>query len=559
MNSQFDPFDYKDCLRMSALAMYSSSLEREPWSQNPGPKIDKKRIGGKRSPVPNITTGFGILTDDVLSVNGTIQIMTLLTKRNRLSGIEPATTTIGGGEGDYEDEKVSRHPRRSFRLVLVFVSIVVTIWGWTPTDNKQIPDHLRTSDSSLIFQIDSGVELSFQLDGFQSDDSNVVSSGKQHKAILTLTKSCPSPRLWLRIEGDVLAAIILYETKGNVWEGTFAIPIPGVFSLVAYWYGCTDTEQTLKQRIPLINVTTKDAAIYDASIDRPFFPRSAWLPSKGFTQLNEEPTQPYVWHSLDVLPEEANMLKTTESLVTKESATYSDTDYYRFKELSNYELVCWIGGESAELLRKSFLELRSQVNGHQRPFKFHLYTSKSFSNPDTTWGEEEKKKFRKCKHILISMDHVDDGRVPMTQTQYAEHVKNFIGHLLKAFPDDTFPIWMFTVLESPVTPTSCVQPTLPRSSHHPCNTALQDLFHTSPFPERVRLMDVTDISQPQLLGSSRPQDVVATAIALRIFVFVGKQVAEWRTNGQEGNIHGLQRGDHLEPNFELVPYLDWGK
>ena len=81
------------------------------------------------------------------------------------------------------------------------------------------------------------------------------------------------------------------------------------------------------------------------------------------------------------------------------------------------------------------------------------------------------------------------------------------------------------------------------------------MFQKSPFPERVRFLDSTEISLPQL--GENPKDV-ATAIALRIFVFVGKQVAAWRDKGQIGDVEGLRRGDQLEPNFELVAYTGWG-
>jgi hypothetical protein len=405
------------------------------------------------------------------------------------------------------------------------------------------------TSKDAAFEIDSGVRLTLEFDGVEGY-SNAISVGP-HKATMTLEKSCRSPGFWLRMEGDALAGVVMYEKEQGFWEGSFTIPVPGIFSFVGYWYGC-DGGPTLKQRKLLLNVTAKGEVGGNLSLNRPLYPFSVWLSSKKFTQTNEV-TQPYIWHNPNIPYDGANLLKTIDSVVTSDSATHLDTGYYQFKDLSNYELVCWVGGESAALLHNSFLQLRSLVNWRQRQFKFHHYHSRSFMTPDTTWTEETKKKFRKCKHILISMDQLD---TPSTQSQYLEQVKNFIGHLVKAFPDDTFPIWIFSVMESPAAPTTCFEPVLPKSSHHPCNTALQLLFQSSPFPRRVRFMDATEISFPQL--GENPKDV-ATAIALRIFVFVGKQVAEWRSKGQIGNVKGLQRGDHLEPNFELVPYLDWTK
>jgi hypothetical protein len=83
---------------------------------------------------------------------------------------------------------------------------------------------------------------------------------------------------------------------------------------------------------------------------------------------------------------------------------------------------------------------------------------------------------------------------------------------------------------------------------------LKKLFRESPFPSRVQLLDSTEITLPQL--DENRKDVVA-AIALRIFVFVGKQVKEWRASGQVGKQSGLVRGDKTEKNFELSPYTGW--
>ena len=84
--------------------------------------------------------------------------------------------------------------------------------------------------------------------------------------------------------------------------------------------------------------------------------------------------------------------------------------------------------------------------------------------------------------------------------------------------------------------------------------ALKHLFQNSPFPSRVKLLDTTAIALPQL--GYNPEDVAA-AVALRVFVFVGKQVRKWRSEGQEGKKDGLVRGSKLEPNFELIPYTGW--
>ena len=43
---------------------------------------------------------------------------------------------------------------------------------------------------------------------------------------------------------------------------------------------------------------------------------------------------------------------------------------------------------------------------------------------------------------------------PLSQQAYMDQLSNFIHHLLKAFPDETFPIWIFTSMESPAFPSN---------------------------------------------------------------------------------------------------------
>lgn len=206
-------------------------------------------------------------------------------------------------------------------------------------------------------------------------------------------------------------------------------------------------------------------------------------------------------------------------------------------------------------IRKAFLDLRGQIHPGQRPFKFHYYNISSFVEPDRDWSDDTRKRLRKCKHILVSLDEPIE---PVSQEVYREQVTAFVGHSLKVtHEDETFPIWFFSVTEPPMRATNCHSPVMRRTSDHPCNDVLKDLFggsKTKLFPERVHFLDNTDLSMPQL--DENRADVLAV-IALRIFVLVGKRVAEWRAAGQKGNIDGLHRNGVVEPNFELVPYKGW--
>ena len=140
----------------------------------------------------------------------------------------------------------------------------------------------------------------------------------------------------------------------------------------------------------------------------------------------------------------------------------------------------------------------------------------------------------------------------MSQDEYKLHANTFPHHLVKMFDDETFSIWMLTVnLPSISNATMCAGPKR-RTNHHPCNDALFDLFGgTKTFPDRVRLLDNTDLTDPLL--DDGLQDAVAV-IAMRIFPIAGLQVNTWRKSNQRGTKQGLIRKGKLEPNAVFTVY-----
>jgi hypothetical protein len=108
--------------------------------------------------------------------------------------------------------------------------------------------------------------------------------------------------------------------------------------------------------------------------------------------------------------------------------------------------------------------------------------------------------------------------------------------------------------------TNCHPPMImPRTTDHPCNDVLKDLFiHnrlTSPtLPSNVHFLDNTDVALPQF--DENRADVIAL-IAYRIYVIVGKGVSDWRAVGQRGDIKGLYRNGTLENDPSYVPYEGW--
>jgi hypothetical protein len=286
----------------------------------------------------------------------------------------------------------------------------------------------------------------------------------------------------------------------------------------------------------------------------------------------------------DHAAEEYLHIKDVGTAVAKHGTFRFPHNMYRFDELGNYELVCFWGGTIMHRIRTIFLHEKNILSKGQRPFKFHYYniTTRFQPQPDADWSTEDKERCRKCKHIFLSIDDIIDNRNDnnktgtfSSQVEFETQLVNFVLHLQQLMNDPTFPIWILTTTNGPASKNNnraChEQRKYPRSTDHPCNDVLKALFHPRKqeeqlpssrllFQPRVHLMDNTDLTLPLRLYdddyNNNMQDMLLANIALRIFVAVGKGVADWRQNGQQGLIDGLHRNGTVEPNFVLVPY-DW--
>ena len=452
------------------------------------------------------------------------------------------------------------------------------------------PGKVYTIDESQNIKVVVNYDETMTQDEGTGNNVITISVGGSHQVVLMLgddpQSSCQDgPKLWLGLEGDALIGIVLYEDlDSKQWKGSFSSPLEGSFSLIAYWYGCDVADEHTRQKIVLQDsvIVKKNGGdidsgkVYTSSMLSPplfekeeVFPLSLWMSSKKFDiSADQEGERSYIWHNPLIPPGQAILLKPSDTALSQQGTVLEDDNhsnndkpYYEFERLSNYELVCFFGSKSAEDLRASFLQLRPIVAPHQRPFKFHIYQSQNFQHPDKDWNEETRKRLRKCKHIIVSFDELDSI---LSQPEYTDQVTTFINHLLKVIPDDTFPIWMLSMIESSFDSIQgqqqCHSPYLPKSSFHPCNVALKSLFNESPFPDRVRLLDSTDISfplQPQQSSAQQYRKDIFGVIALRLYIVIGKQVQTWRQTGQQGTVKGLERNGETEPNFELVPYTGW--
>ncbi|GAX23583.1 hypothetical protein FisN_12Hh149 [Fistulifera solaris] len=400
-------------------------------------------------------------------------------------------------------------------------------------------------------EVSRGVQLILKL---HNTAGNAYSAGP-HEALLQIADTtCQYPGFWIRLVGHCLVNIELKQESDRMWKGNFAIPMSGPYKVDARWYGC-ERDRTewrpLSQSIDML-VHVEQSSPNESGEPNSLFLNKAWVSTLSST-LSDKGLPDYVWK----LPKQEDlsaytMLEAANSVVLVDDSNTNPNGFYKFHELGNYELLCFMGSDSAFKLWETFLQLRPQISAGQRPFKFHYYNVSNFVHPDVDWELETKQRLRKCKHILLSLE---EPLRPLSQAEFKSQLTTFVGHLLKVMDDSTFPIRLLTFNEPPMNTNNCYPPfVLPRSTDHPCNDVIKDLFRTRAFPERVHLFDNTDLSNPQF--DQNANDILA-AVALRVFIVVGKQVSDWRAVGQKGMIDGLHRNGIVEPNFDLIPYEGW--
>jgi hypothetical protein len=411
------------------------------------------------------------------------------------------------------------------------------------------PVYPRMPKSAVRIDENVGLSLDFRK---TVDGKNVTLEGT-HNVLLVIAKSCPSPRFILRLIGqDALFSVPIIQLDKFQWKGAFQVPFIGYYVVEPRWYGCDVAKPTKDYKGESITIAvsgnreSKLQHILPTRTSLPLLiPEGFWASPK----LNPDIPNKRLWIIPSMRSKQATMISTSsplgESFVSKESTPIDKS----FGDLSNYELLCWIGSDSARVIWESFKSIRSSIANHQKPFKFHYYPMDDFRQPDRDWEREYKLKFRKCKNVIVS---VDELKYSITQEEYTQQVATFLRHLVNIFDDDSFPIWMLTVNLSPILDIKmCTHPKR-RTNHHPCNDALFELFGSiKAFPNRVRLLDNTDLTSPLL--EEGLTDAMAV-IAMRIFAIAGEQVKVWRMKKQRGTKEGLLRNGKLEPNIDYQVY-----
>ena len=391
---------------------------------------------------------------------------------------------------------------------------------------------LTDPETDIVASLNEGVELLTGEKGFEiapmvflkwyfaaGEQPHTISLGP-HEVILRVGRSCENPGFWMRLEGSALVGVNLKQGMNkDIWRGKFMIPMDGKYMVVVHWYGC-DGQSLMKEiRMGLVKVMGSKSN-YGTE---PLCSRGAWVTANRFPGGIAQVSQPFVWFN-PYSHFKIDFISAGNSVIAKEALLGPNHDN-KFEWLESYENLCWIGSESAESIWKAFLAL-SKLVSDQPSSKFQYYPSHSIVEWDSEWDHALGTSFRSCKIILVSIDEI---REPTSQQDYKLQVETFLNQLVNAFPDDTFPILMFTMMESPERPSQCHNLSLGRSTEHPCNVALKNLFQKSPFPRRVQLLDNTDVTLPQL-GENKKDSILV--VASRIFVCIGKILEEWKLADQ---------------------------
>lgn len=402
----------------------------------------------------------------------------------------------------------------------------------TTVTQKSLVKSPAKEETGRVVMIDDKVKLVFDMNQISSGD--VVGLGPHAMRVL-IEGDCPQPRLHVRLHGDALVNIAIQ----NDWSASFDMPVEGSYKVDAKWFGCEGSSSTPVSPAEAVAFTAKEGGyaprMVSSNSSSPSFPTGFWL-SKAKFPSQETIKSDYVWLPIEM---RNSTLPTTFYQESKATTVMEGNPIPgAFSKLSNYEVVCFVGSPSAAgAYHQAFLSLRAQISSAQRPFKFHYYKVTDFTKPDQHWTDRHMS--RKCKHTLVSVDELD---MDLSQQEYKQQVKEFLEGVVKCLHDDTFVVWMFTV--NHVLPTSnrlCHSTSTTSQYHHPCNTALLELFQEKALPDWVKLLDNTDLSYAQ----PEAKDLVAT-IAMRIFALIGFKVELWRKVGQAGRVDGLHRNGQIE-------------
>ena len=260
-------------------------------------------------------------------------------------------------------------------------------------------------------------------------------------------------------------------------------------------------------------------------------------------------SQGYIFAGSDYLAMDEDIITLNDVSIFK-PRSLSQTIHY-FDQLSNYELVCWIGDHDAAIYFETFLKLYPAAGSRgQRPFKFKYLKLTNVYRP----GEyiEGTETFVKCKILFISLE-VDEG---ISYEAYGQQVETLVGHFQRSHPEPSleFPAYIITPRSSSQAPNKplCAHmsnSTIRRWPHQiaKCTEVLHQLVaRLAPFDRRVRLLEVSSETETfwQMyqsrdgISGDELDALISATVAFRCLEAIASQVKRWRNMSQIGVVQG---------------------
>ena len=404
---------------------------------------------------------------------------------------------------------------------------------------------------------------------------------------------CPHPTVNVKLAGPEIytfAPFILDDDSlyDNVHVLRVDIPsslLLGVYNAEVALIQCGELKKTHTPSTDITTFCTIESTSFNHMIrvqrndTKSIYPSTwAWVSKKDgtipkqvdyvFTEIDRELNSP-MYNNLITL-KDANGIDITLSKPTSLSSN-SETSLIRyFNQLSNYELVCWMGDQDAERYFRAFMRLYPLL-GSQRPFKFKYLRLTDISEPIKHFSETDHNTYNKCKIFFISYG-IDQFNADVTYNAnlYGQEVKSLLWHISKSHSALYGRSWFLSPRSSTKYPdmtticTASVQDKTP-DRIYAANEELHRIFDdtTQRDFEHIHFMDNSDITEafwntPLSEDISNNQHIVESQItfnvAMRCIEKIALTVKDWRFNGQIGNINGLMKNGALIPNDELFKH-----
>jgi hypothetical protein len=183
------------------------------------------------------------------------------------------------------------------------------------------------------------LQLARSTDPKSSEDD--VSLGPHRAQLVVDPKTCKNPSFWIRLVGTTLVNVHLVEdTSKATWTGSFSIPVQGTYRVDARWYGCYGHGKSSTLLPDPVTLQAVGSAVSADTAISLFSPGSSWTSTQGIESPSDDVQLPdYIWKNPEIPAQSNNFIKTSRTVVLKEGTVRQPNGFYRFSELTNYELV----------------------------------------------------------------------------------------------------------------------------------------------------------------------------------------------------------------------------